>query len=123
MAHHHLAPSYKRLAERLNKFPQGAPATTLLFDILKMLFSEQEAGLVAQLPIRPFTAETAAKTWKMDLAAARNILDTLASRAILVDIDQHGTQMYCLPPPMAGFFEFSMMRVRNDIDQKALSEL
>ncbi len=30
---------------------------------------------------------------------------------------------YVLPPPMAGFFEFSMMRVREDIDQKALSEL
>ena len=28
-----------------------------------------------------------------------------------------------MPPPMAGFFEFSLMRVRNDIDQKALSEL
>ena len=28
-----------------------------------------------------------------------------------------------LPPPMAGFFEFSMMRVREDIDQKVLAEL
>ncbi|MEJ2700116.1 MAG: hypothetical protein P8Z70_10725, partial [Desulfuromonadales bacterium] len=27
------------------------------------------------------------------------------------------------PPPMAGFFEFSLMRVRGDIDQKVLSEL
>ena len=30
---------------------------------------------------------------------------------------------YVLPPPMAGFFEFSLMRVRDDIDQKLLSEL
>jgi len=28
-----------------------------------------------------------------------------------------------LPPPMAGFFEFSLMRTRGDIDQKVLSEL
>ena len=27
------------------------------------------------------------------------------------------------PAPMAGFFEFSMMRTRGDIDQKALGEL
>ncbi len=27
------------------------------------------------------------------------------------------------PPPMAGFFEFSLMRTRGDIDQKLLSEL
>ncbi len=31
--------------------------------------------------------------------------------------------MYVLPPPMAGFFEFSLMRVREDIDQHVLSEL
>jgi len=57
------------------------------------------------------------------LSKAQNILDRLASRAILVDIDQDGTTQYALPPPMAGFFEFSMMRVRHDIDQKVLSEL
>ena len=36
---------------------------------------------------------------------------------------QNGQRYYCLPPPMAGFFEFSLMRVRGDFDQKALSEL
>ena len=51
------------------------------------------------------------------------MLDDLAGRAILVDIERKGETVYVLPPPMAGFFEFSMMRVRGDIDQKALSEL
>ena len=31
--------------------------------------------------------------------------------------------VYTLPPPMAGFFEFSMMRLRGDVDQKVLGEL
>ena len=44
MAHHHNSSAYGRLAERLNRFPQGAPATPLLFSILKMLFSEEEAA-------------------------------------------------------------------------------
>jgi ferredoxin len=59
----------------------------------------------------------------MTQAQARNILDKLASKAILVDFEVHGDIFYALPPPMAGFFEFSMMRVRSDIDQKMLSEL
>ena len=42
---------------------------------------------------------------------------------MLLDMDVKGVQHYCLPPPMAGFFEFSMMRVRKDIDQRALAEL
>lgn len=126
MAHQHSQgnhSAYGRMVERLNRFPMGAPASDLLFDILKMLVSEEEAGLVAQLPIKPFTAEAAAKAWKRPLAQSRNILDTLASRAILLDMEQEGRQVYCLPPPMAGFFEFALMRVRQDIDQKALSEL
>jgi Na+-translocating ferredoxin:NAD+ oxidoreductase RNF subunit RnfB len=40
-----------------------------------------------------------------------------------MDMEQNGRRVYCLPPPMAGFFEFSLMRIRNDIDQKVLSEL
>ncbi len=52
MAHANNLSAYARLSDRLNRFPQGAPPTKLLFAILKMLFSEKEAGLVAQLPIR-----------------------------------------------------------------------
>jgi ferredoxin len=59
----------------------------------------------------------------MGEAQARAVLDGLASRAILMDMEGPGGAVYILPPPMAGFFEFSMMRVRDDIDQKLLSEL
>jgi ferredoxin len=123
MAHHTLKSSYARLTERLNRFPQGAPPSELLFKILKILFSEKEAALVASLPIKPFGAQTAARIWKMELAEARRVLDALSDRAILIDIPQKGAIHYVLPPPMAGFFEFSLMRVRGDIDQKLLSEL
>jgi ferredoxin len=123
MAHATNLSVYARLSDRLNRFPQGAPPSELLFAILKMLFSEKEAGLVARLPIRPFTAAEAARAWKMSPAAAEGVLEQLAERALLVDIPENGITTYCLPPPMAGFFEFSLMRVRNDVDQKALSEL
>ncbi len=123
MAHHTLKTAYSELADRINRFPQGAPPSELLFKILKVLFTEKEAGLVALLPIKPFTADKASKIWKTDLTTTRNILDGLAGKALLVDMEQNGQQEYALPPPMAGFFEFSLMRVRDDIDQKALSEL
>jgi len=123
MAHHTLKTSYSDLVDRLNRFPQGAPPSELLNKILKVLFSEKEAQLVSLLPIKPFTAEKASRIWKLDLNTTQKILDALADRALLVDIEQNGKQEYALPPPMAGFFEFSMMRVRDDIDQKALAEL
>ena len=114
---------YHALVDRLNRFPQGAPQSQSLYQILSILFSEEEAGLVARLPIKPFTAEIAAKNWKMSLAEAQKHLYKLSSRALLVDVEKDGQSIYTLPPPMAGFFEFSMMRYRGDIDQKRLGEL
>ena len=123
MAHHTLKSSYSGLADRLNRYPQGAPPSQLLYKILAILFSEKEAELVAQLPIKPFNAQKASQIWKLNLTESRKVLEELASRAILVDLDQNGESIYVLPPPMAGFFEFSLMRTRGDIDQKVLSEL
>ena len=123
MAHHSVRTGYQELVERLNRFPQGAPPSELLFRILAMLFSEREAGLVARLPIKPFSAAQAARAWKMPLAEAQKVLDELAGRAILLDIEAEGLRRYVLPPPMAGFFEFSMMRLRGDLDQHLLAEL
>jgi len=119
---HHRS-NYQQLTDRLNRFPQGAPPSRLLEQILKILFTDREAELVSRLPIRPFDAAQAATVWSMNENQARTILDTLCSRAILVDIVHEDTTRYVLPPPMAGFFEFSLMRLRDDINQKALSEL
>jgi ferredoxin len=123
MAHMAARTAYAHLVDRLNQFPQGAPPSDLLYHILALLFSEREAELVAQLPIRPFTAARAARVWKMPEPEARAVLDALASRAILLDLQPDDEPVYVLPPPMAGFFEFSMMRVRGDVDQRLLAEL
>ena len=87
MSHVSLRSGYTELVERLNRFPQGAPPSETLYQILKILFSEREAGLVAQLPIKPFTVAQASRILKMDLTETRQVLDELASRAILVDTE------------------------------------
>ena len=123
MAHHTVRAGYTRLVDRLNRYPQGAPPSELLYRILQMLFSEREAGLVSLLPIKPFDDATAARIWKMPQTRTTEVLEELADRGILLDIRVDDRQLYVLPPPMAGFFEFSMMRVREDVDQKLLAEL
>ena len=123
MAHRTVKSGYAQLVDRLNRAPQGAPPSPLLDRILGLLMNEREAGLLSLLPIKPFTARKAARAWKMSEAEARRTCEKLAAGALLVDIERHGRSVYVLPPPMAGFFEFSMMRVREDLDQKLLSEL
>jgi Pyruvate/2-oxoacid:ferredoxin oxidoreductase delta subunit len=123
MAHLDARTGYDHLIGRLNRFPQGAPDSKSLRGILGVLMSEREASLVARLPIKPFTAARAARIWKMKPAEAQKILDRLASRCLLLDTTGRTRDYYILPPPMAGFFEFSLMRLRGDIDQKLLAEL
>jgi ferredoxin len=123
VAHHTSRASYQKLSNRLNLSPQGAPPSELLYHILDLLFSTEEAELVAALPIKPFTASQAAKNWQVSEVAAEKSLQLLAGRALLIDFQLNGKTEYLLPPPMAGFFEFALMRTRDDIDQKLLSEL
>jgi len=123
MSHITLRQSYQSLSDRLNLFPQGAPPTELLFRILEVLFTKEEAALVARLPLRPFTASVAARNWKQAEGQALATLEKLASRGMLLDVEVGEERFFVLPPPMAGFFEFSMMRVGNGYDQKLLAEL
>jgi ferredoxin len=123
MAHLAARSGYRSLVERLNRCPQGAPPSELLYEILEILFSPREARLVSLLPIKPFGVRTAARAWSVSREEARHVLDGLASRAVLLDLERKGETLYVLPPPMAGFFEFSMMRLRGDVDQKRLAEL
>jgi Fe-S-cluster-containing hydrogenase component 2 len=123
MSHLASQSGYSTLIQRLNWFPQGAPPSELLTKILALLFTEKEAALIGQLPIRPVSPATAAQLWMMREVDAFRILEGLAERALLLDTELEGEKMYVLPPPMAGFFGYALMRVRKDIDQEGLSEL
>ena len=123
MGHLTTKDAYKNLEERINWFTQGAPPSETLYKILQVLYTEKEAKWVALLPVRPFTLNKAAKIWGTTEAKAEKLLDRLCEKALLVDSDYHGQRQFVMPPPMAGFIEFALMRTRGDIDQKYLSEL
>ena len=123
MGHLTTKDAYKSLEERINWFTQGAPASETLYKILQVLYTEKEAKWVALLPVRPFTLKKAARIWGTSEAKAEKLLDHLCEKALLVDSNYHGERQFVMPPPMAGFIEFALMRTRGDIDQKYLSEL
>jgi len=120
---HLAAKSYLDLQKRLEDAAQGAPASEAIFKILEILFTEEEAKLASVLPLKMFTAREAAKRWNKEEAEAESILDGLADKAILIDSEKDGRKIYCLAPTMAGFFEFSIMRMDGKFDRKILSEL
>lgn len=120
---HMSSKSYLQLQRRLDQAPQGAPPSGALFRILEALFTEEEAQLVSVLPINGFTVHEAAKLWRKPVEQARTILDGLADKGIVFDFASDESQGYILTPAMAGFFEFSLMRLDDRFDKKILSEL
>lgn len=123
MGHLTTKDAYKNLEERINWFTQGAPPSDTLYKILQVLYTEKEAKWVAKLPVRSFSLKKAAKIWGTTEAKAEKLLDHLCEKALLVDSWHNGERHFVMPPPMAGFIEFALMRTRGDIDQKYLSEL
>ncbi len=123
MGHLTARDAYKNLEERINWFTQGAPPSDTLYKILQVLYTEKEAKWAALLPVRPFTLKRAARIWGTTEAKAEKLLDHLCEKALLVDSEYRGQRQFVMPPPMAGFIEFALMRTRGDIDQKYLSTL
>jgi len=120
---HIVSKNYYKLQQRLDKSPQGTPASDSLFKILQVLFTEKEAELVSKLPIKPVTVEKAAKRWGMSIGEAKKHLDELADKGLVFDTENGQEHVYLLAPPMAGFFEFSLMRTDGKFDRQILSEL
>lgn len=123
MGHLTTRDAYKSLGDRINWFTQGAPTSETLYRILQVLYTEKEAKWVALLPVRPFSIKRAARIWGTSEAKAEKLLNHLCEKALLVDSYHNGERRFVMPPPMAGFIEFALMRTRGDIDQKYLSEL
>ena len=120
---HKTSKNYLKLQERLNKSPQGAPGSDALFQILEILFSEEEAGLASKLPLKLITAKKAAKRWKKTEKESRKILEGLADKGILLDMHNGTEKNYVMAPTMAGFFEFSIMRTDGKFNREVLSKL
>jgi len=112
---------YVRLQKRLDRFPIGAPPAPALYEILKALYTEEEAEVGARMPIR-FTdlAGIARRTGKSP-EQLRPILHRMADKGLVMDFEHRGKFTYILSPTVLGFFEFAFMRVREDLPQKEIA--
>ena len=89
MAHATSRGAYRQLTERLNRFPQGAPPSELLYRILELLVQRARGrtGGAAADPARS-PRRRPPGIWKTSVAEARTSLDGLAARAILLDMER-----------------------------------
>ena len=114
--------AYGRLQKRLDRFPIGAPPASALYEILKRLYTEEEAEIAARMPIRFTDLAGIARRTKKSADELRPILHRMADKGLVMDFEHRGKFTYILSPTVIGFFEFAFMRVRSDLPQKEIAK-
>jgi ferredoxin len=125
MGHAHgIDPELAALQQRLDRMPIGAPAHPALFAILDELFRGDERRLAAAMPLRPATAERIGRCAGLPARRTDELLRGMRHKGLVVDLPRpDGRTFWFLNPTVIGFFEFSMMRRRDDLDQPKLARL
>lgn len=118
---HDVKAAHRALQRRLDQGPAAAPPIPAMFEILALLYAEDEARTAAAMPWAPIGAGRLAARLGEPEDDVRARLDRMADKGLVFDFIQAdtGKVRYVLAPPVVGFFEFTMMRVRPDLDQKA----
>lgn len=113
----------ERLTERLEQNPVGAPGNEILTEILGTLFTAEEAELAARMPYGFASTGRLSRTLGIPVAELEPRLDAMAEKGLVMDMRKGDKAWWFLSPLIIGFFEFTMMRIRTDVDQKALADL
>lgn len=96
---------YRRLAAHLDEMPIGAPMSEELLDILRLLFTPEEAELACKLPFTNTSLEDLASQLGGDPEGLRGMLDTMATKGTVFKSTKQGVTRYRLLPTLVGFSE------------------
>ena len=115
--------AYHQLEQRLDETLTGAPGSPAFTKILKLLFSQEEAGLAGRIPSRPTSLELLSHRLKIDRNRLSDKLTGMAQRGLVIDLQLNGESYFMLSPVAIGFFEFTFMRTRDDLPMAELAHL
>jgi Fe-S-cluster-containing hydrogenase component 2 len=96
---------YEQLAEYLNSMPIGAPKTPELLEILKILYTKDEAALAVKLPFLPMTLDALADRTGIKETKLKPALEKMVKKGIVFEQIGGDEPMYRLLPTVVGFSE------------------
>ncbi len=115
--------TYHLLQQRLDRNVTGAPDSPVFTQILKLLFSTEEADIARQMPTQFTSLGRLARKLEVDPAALDDRLTRMAQRGLVLDVERHGRRYFTLAPVVIGFFEFTFMRTRDNLPMAELARL
>ena len=111
-----MADVYRRLAKKLDRLPQGFPATDsgVELRILRKVFSPADAEIALRLEGVPATADEVARRLRRPVPDVRATLDGMAARGQIGSFTSKGVQRYALTPFVIGIYEYQVDRLDRE---------
>lgn len=111
--------SYEKLRLFLNQFPVGFRKTQsgVEIEILKRLFTEEEAELATFLTIRPEQAHSIARRSGRNLAEIVDKLESMAKKGLIFRLRRDNKTLYNATPFMIGLYEYSVKKIDKKLAQ------
>jgi len=105
--------NYRALALRLDTFPQRFPATAsgVEIELLAYLFTPEEAGLAAQLPLAYESIKAVAEAVELPLSEVRDLAMSMAKKGLIYLRKADGEVQIRLMPFVIGFYENQTSRM------------
>ncbi len=111
--------SYEKLREFLDQFPIGFRKTDsgVEIEILKRLFTEEEAELTTFLTIRPERAQSIARRAGKNVAEITDKLEAMAKKGLIFRSRRDNKTLYNSAPFMIGLYEYSVNKIDKELAQ------
>jgi Fe-S-cluster-containing hydrogenase component 2 len=101
---------YERLREILDSHPSTAPKTKSIDEILRILFTPEEAALAVNMSYKTKSVSSIAKAAGLSDSKATQNLESMANKGIIHSRKKEGEKFYGLLPLIPGVFEFPFMK-------------
>ncbi len=115
MAHIIAKDIYRKLGKKIDSLPTRVPWNEPLYEILKALYTPQEAEVLVSMPYGLSSFERIARCTDYDEAELRRILDSLCDKGLVFDVWAKDRYRYMPAPLAVGIFEMTMMRTRGEL--------
>lgn len=114
---------YRKLGKKIDNLTMRVPWNEAFYNILKELYSSDEAELAVKMPYGLATLSKIAQITGYKRDKLQSLLNGMADKGLVVDIRAGNHACYILSPLIIGIFEFTMMRTKGQLNHKEWAKL
>jgi electron transport complex protein RnfB len=101
---------YEELRSILDSHPSTAPKGDAIDEILRILFTPEEAAIAVKMSFKPKSTSTLAQATSVPENETERRLESMANKGVIFSKNKEGKKLYGLVPLIPGVFEFPFMK-------------